>query len=304
MRVAFFGTPGEAVPILDAVADVAEIAVVVTRPDKPRHRSGRPLPPPVKEAATARHLAVAQPSRSTDLAELVAGLDAAVVAAYGRIVPPDALAAPRAGFVNVHFSLLPRWRGASPVVRSILADDPVTGVTLMRMDAGLDTGPILTSAATPIDPEETAGMLTDRLADIGAFLIRRDLGAVVAGEVVATPQDDAAATAAGKVGGDEAFLDPARHRARAIVLAVRAFNPRPGAWSIVDGSRMKVWRARSAAADSPPAGVAERRGGQVLLGAVDGAVELLEIQPAGKPVLAAMAWMNGRRGEPARFGAP
>lgn len=304
MRLAFFGTPEEAVPILEAVAGIAEVAIVVTRVDKPQGRSGRLIPPPVKVAAAELGLAVAQPSRMAELAGLVEGVDAAVVAAFGRIVPGPALAVPRAGFVNVHYSLLPRWRGASPVVRAVLAGDATTGVTLMQMDEGLDTGPILATAETPIDPAETAGELTMRLADLGADLVRRRLADIVAGEVPVTPQDDLGATAAAKVTVEEAFLDPLRHRAGPLVRAVLAYNPRPGAWGVVDGERLKVWRAAPSADSGPEPGVAQRQGGRVLLGTADGAVELLEVQPPGRPSMAAAAWMNGRRGEPARFTVP
>lgn len=304
MRLAFFGTPEEAVPILEAIAGIAEVAIVVTRVDKPQGRSGRLVPPPVKAAAVELGLAVAQPSRMADLAGLVDGVDAAVVAAFGRIVPGPALAVPRAGFVNVHYSLLPRWRGASPVVRAVLAGDAMTGVTLMQMDEGLDTGPILATADTPIDPAETAGELTMRLADLGADLVRRRLADIVAGRVVASPQDDLRATAAAKVTVEEAFLDPRRHRAGPLVRAVLAYNPRPGAWGIVDGERLKVWRAGPSAESGLEPGVAQRVGGRVVLGAADGAVELLEVQPPGRPAMPAAAWMNGRRGEPARFTDP
>ncbi|HLE38465.1 MAG TPA: methionyl-tRNA formyltransferase [Acidimicrobiia bacterium] len=302
MRAAFLGTPDEAVPILAAVGDVADVTVVITRPDAPRGRSGRPVPPPVKVSAEERGWRVEQPERAAEIGPLVADADVAVVAAFGRLIPGPVLAVPPAGFVNVHFSLLPRWRGASPVVRAILAGDGETGVTLMQMDEGLDTGPMFAWAATRVDPEEPAGTLTDRLAGMGADLVRSRLGEVVAGSLRPVPQDGTRATAAGKVTVEEAFLDPGRHRKEPVVRAVRAFNPRPGAWGIVGGERIKVWRARPGAGVVSP-GTAILQGGAVLLGVADGVVELVEVQPTGRPVMSAVAWMNGRRGAPAVFGS-
>ncbi|MBI5158131.1 MAG: methionyl-tRNA formyltransferase [Acidimicrobiia bacterium] len=300
MRAAFLGTPDAAVPILAALGAIAEVTVVITRPDKPRGRSGDPQPPPVKVAAGRHGWPVAQPVRAAELAGLVRGVDVAVVAAYGRIVPGEALAIPAAGFVNVHFSLLPRWRGASPVVRAILAGDTETGVTLMRLDEGLDTGPTFDRVATPIGADETTGDLTSRLAVLGARLLASRLEAIVAGALPPVAQDPTRATAAGKVAVEEAHLDPRRHRVAALLRAVRAFNPKPGAWSVVEGERLKVWAARPAHGQVA-AGTAERRDGAVLLGAADGVVELMTVQPAGKPSMSAAAWMNGRRGAPAVF---
>jgi len=300
IRAAFLGTPDAAVPVLSALGAIAEVTIVITRPDKPRGRSGDPQPPPVKVEAARQGWPVAQPERSADLAALVRGADVAVVAAYGRIVPGEALATPAAGFVNVHFSLLPRWRGASPVVRAILAGDPETGVTLMRLDEGLDTGPTFDRMTTPIGGDETTGDLTTRLADLGARLLVSRLDAIVAGTLRSVPQDPAGATAAGKVTVDEAHLDARRHHTEPVLRAVRAFNPTPGAWAVVEGERLKVWEARPASGEVAP-GTAERRDGAVLLGTADGVVALVTVQPAGRPAMPATAWMNGRRGAPAVF---
>ncbi|HAX82687.1 MAG TPA: methionyl-tRNA formyltransferase [Actinobacteria bacterium] len=299
-RAAFLGTPAEAVPVLEALAEVAIITRVITRPDRPKGRSGKVSPPPVKIVAHRQGWEVAQPERTADLAALVAGCDVAVVAAYGRIVPEMALRVPSAGFVNVHFSLLPRWRGASPVVRAILAGDAMTGVTLMQLDAGLDTGPILDRVETPIGPEESAGELTTRLAHLGAGLLRDRLEAVVSGVLRPLAQDETAATAAGKVTVAEAHLDPKRHHTTAMLRAVRAFNPKPGAWGRVEGLRLKVWVARPAVGEVP-AGTAVTMGKAVVLGTADGAIELVMVQPEGRSPLAAIDWMNGRRGAAAEF---
>lgn len=300
IRAAFLGTPPEAVPVLEALSEVASITRVITRPDRPRGRSGSASPPAVKVVAQRHDWEVAQPERSADLAALVQGCDIAVVVAYGRIIPEAALHVPPSGFVNVHFSLLPRWRGASPVVRAVLAGDATTGVTLMQLDAGLDTGPILDRVETTIGPEEAAGELTMRLAHLGAGLVRDRLGAVVAGAVPAIAQDDTAATAAGKVTVAEAHLDPRRHHTVAMLRAVRAFNPKPGAWSLVEGQRLKVWVARPAVGAAPP-GTALLAGRAVVLGTADGLIELVTVQPEGKSPMAARDWMNGRRGIPAQF---
>lgn len=305
-RAVFMGTPEAAVPILDALRDVAEVALVVTRPDRSQGRSKRLVPPPVKDAAVGWGLDVAQPTRAAELFEAVAAAEpaVAVVAAYGRIIKPELLDLPAHGFVNVHFSLLPRWRGASPVARAILAGDDVTGVSLMVMDEGLDTGPIIEMIETEISPSDTTGTLTGRLADLGADMIRSTLPAFLDGGSVPMPQDDARATAAAKIEVEEAFVDPMRHSAAAVDRAVRAFNPKPGAWALVEGERFKIHRVVPSDAESPEPGVAEVRGGEVLLGTRTGAVRLLDVQPAGKPAMEAQAWMNGRRGEPAIFENP
>jgi methionyl-tRNA formyltransferase len=306
MRAVFYGTPSEAVPALAALAEIAEVLLVTTRPDRPKGRSGKPQPPPVKEAALAGGWPVAQPERAVADLERLRSLtpDVAVVVAYGQLLPGAVLAVPAAGFLNVHFSLLPRWRGASPVVRTLLAGDAVTGVTLMALDEGLDTGPVVAVEPTSVQPGETAGELTARLAALGASMLTTHLRAYLAGQITPRPQPEAGATAAARVRVEEAFVDPARHRAEAILRAVRAFNPRPGAWTALDGVRVKLWRSRPATGPGPGPGVAAAVGEGVFLGAADGPVELLEVQPAGRGRMEAAAWMRGRRLEPARFTRP
>ena len=303
MRAVFLGSPPEAVPSLEALVEIAEVPLVITQPDRPRGRSKQPLPPEVKVAAERLGLEVAQPTNRDELSGALQGAapDVALLTAYGRLIRPEALAVPPHGFVNVHFSLLPRWRGASPVVRAILAGDRTTGVTLMQMDEGLDTGPTIAVRGTVIGDHESAGSLTRRLAEMGADLVRDDLGRFVNGELRAKPQPSEGVTAAGKVTTEEAHIDPVRHSAEAVLRAVRAFDPRPGAWTTLDGERLKVWEARPADGEVEP-GVAISDGDDVLLGCADGAVRLLEVQPAGKPRMTASDWMRGRRGEPARLG--
>lgn len=306
MRAVFYGTPAEAVPALAALAEVAEVALVTTRPDRPRGRSGKPQPPPVKEAALARGLAVAQPERAADHLERLRSLapDVAVVVGFGQLLPPALLAVPAAGFLNVHFSLLPRWRGASPVVRALLAGDPVTGVTLMVLDEGLDTGPVVAMDPVTVRPGETAGELTGRLATLGARMLAAHLPAYVAGEITPRPQPAEGATAAARVRVQEAFVDPSRHSRDAVLRAVRAFDPKPGAWTVLDGERIKLWGAQPAAGSEPGPGVVATVGGTVLMGTTDGPVELADVQPAGRARMAAAAWMRGRRGRSARFTRP
>jgi methionyl-tRNA formyltransferase len=230
--------------------------------------------------------------------------DVAVVVAYGQILPADLLAVPGHGFVNVHFSLLPRWRGASPVVRTILAGDSVTGVTLMQLDAGMDTGPVLAVSPTAVGDDETAGELTARLAVMGAAMLGEHLPAYIAGDISPRPQPETGATAAARVKVEEAFVDPSRHHASAVLRAVRAFDPKPGAWTELDGVRIKLWRARPAAGPGPGPGVAALVEGVVLLGTADGPVELIEVQSEGRNRMAAGDWMRGRRLQPARFTPP
>jgi methionyl-tRNA formyltransferase len=303
IRSVFMGTPEAAVPILDALRRISDVDLVVTRADKPRGRSKRPVSPPVKDAALEWDLDVAQPTAAAGLYDVIARVepDVVVVAAYGRIIRPDLLSLPRNGFVNVHFSLLPRWRGASPVARAILAGDGVTGVALMVMDEGLDTGPVIGMVETEIATDDTTGTLTARLSDLGAEMVTTSLPLFLDGEISPTAQDDELATAAAKIETAEAFVDPELHSVEAVDRAIRAFNPKPGAWSIVDGERMKLWRAEVASGDGPKPGVAAVIDGEVLLGTRTGSMRLLEVQPSGKGPMEAAAWMNGRRGEPARF---
>jgi methionyl-tRNA formyltransferase len=300
VRAAFLGTPSPAIPSLAALADVADVAVVVTRPDKPQGRSGRPSPPPVKTAAREWGFPIEQPTSSAELRAVLEplDLDVAVVVAYGRILPADVLAVARFGFVNVHFSRLPRWRGAAPVERAILEGDPVTGVSLMRLDEGLDTGPVISVIETPISDDETGGSLTARLAHLGARLLDDSLPAYLAGSLQPADQLDAGATHASVLKKEEAQITPATPAARAERM-IRAFHPRPGAWCLVEGDRLKILAAAVDGADLPP-GRIEIRDGAPHLGLPGGSLLLSTVQPAGRQVQPASEWMNGRRGEPAQ----
>ena len=243
MKVVFAGTPGFATASLAALLDAPhEVALVLTQPDRPSGRGLKPQPSAVKALAQSRGLPLLQPAKlgaeaiSTVLA---ARPDAIVVAAYGLMVPPALLEAPPYGCLNVHASLLPRWRGAAPIQRALLAGDATTGITIMQMDAGLDTGPILLQEVLPIAPSETTGTLHDKLAALGARLIVTALAARPAPLL----QDAALATYARRIAKEEAVIDW-RRAADEIERQVRAFDPAPGAQTRLDGHALKVWRAR------------------------------------------------------------
>ncbi|HSF86463.1 MAG TPA: methionyl-tRNA formyltransferase [Acidimicrobiia bacterium] len=300
MRAAFLGTPSAAVPPLAALLDVADVPVVVTRPDAPKGRSGRPAPPPVKLAAAEWGIEVAQPASSKELLTVLRGhaLDLGVVVAYGRILGSEALATTRAGFVNLHFSLLPRWRGAAPVERSILAGDAVTGISLMHLDEGMDTGPIISAVETPIEDDETGGTLTARLSYLAGELLSEALPAYMAGALQPAAQISAAATYAARLHTEEGKLDPSQP-AEELARRVRGYNPRPGAWLEIAGQRLKVWEAVPVGEAGVATGRIDMVGDDVILGTGDGGLSMRRVQPAGKRPIAALTWMNGRRREPA-----
>ena len=292
MKVVFFGTPADAVPALDALhAAGHQIALVVTQPDRRRGRGSEPSPSPVKAAADALGLPVLTPEKSREVVDDVArtGADLGVVVAFGQLLPPALLEALPHGFVNVHFSLLPRWRGAAPVERAVLAGDRETGVCIMALEAGLDTGPVYARERTPIGAQETAGELRARLVGIGTDLLVDTLPRVPV--TVPEPQTGDP-TYADKLTVDEFALDwdqPAEELAR----IVRAGNPRPGAWSTDHGTRLKFWRVRalSACIDAEPGTVF----GHTRVATGEGALELVEVQPEGRRAMDANAWLAGRR---------
>lgn len=303
MRGAFLGTPAAAIPALAATADIVDVDLVITRPDAPRGRSGKPMAPPVKLAAIEWGVPVLQPASAEELLAALRGrgFDIGVVVAYGRILQAEVLAATRLGFVNVHFSLLPRWRGAAPVERAILAGDESTGVSLMQIDEGLDTGPVIAAIETPIGPDETGGSLTSRLSYLGAEMIDEVLPGYLDGDRQPAPQMAGGASTATRLHPDEGRIIATTGAAEALRM-VRAFNPRPGAWFMAGGERYKVNRGLETVDPAPP-GEIQLTSGCVLLGVADEAIELLEIQPPGRKPMSARDWMNGRRGEPLRLDA-
>ena len=241
MRVGFAGTPAFAAAALDAILDAGfEVPLVLTRPDRPQGRGLRVQPSPVKALASARGIAILQPpalrTADSQAAALEVPLDALVVAAYGLILPTAILGWPRHGCINIHASLLPRWRGAAPVERAILEGDRETGISLMRMEAGLDTGPVIEQVRVPIANDDTGGTLTARLAAVGAAAIVAALGRLRdAGDLPATPQAEAGATYAPKIARAEAAVDWSLG-AEAIARRVRAFDPAPGATAMLGGA--------------------------------------------------------------------
>ena len=300
MRIAFFGTPDAAVPSLEAFLadDGVDVAAVVTNPDRPSGRGHKLQPPPVKVAASAAGVTVLQPDRPREILDELRNLelDACAVVAYGSLLPTDVLEAGGRGFVNLHFSLLPAWRGAAPVQHSILAGDGRTGVTCFVLEAGMDTGPVLLTAETGIEPSETAGELVARLAVMGAPVLVNAVRGLVDGSLTPMPQDHDRATLAPKITPDDARVDWTGE-ALSVINAVRAFNPMPGAWTTLRGDRVKVHRV--AAAEDDVAGepglvsAGDARGPVVACGS--GGVVLLEVQPAGKPRMAGADFANGYR---------
>jgi methionyl-tRNA formyltransferase len=292
VRIAYLGTPVDAVPPLRALLDAGhDVALVITQPDRRRSRGAGAHPSPVKQAALDLGLAVRTPAKAREVTEEVAasGADLGVVVAFGQLLPVSLLEAIDHGFVNMHFSLLPRWRGAAPVERAILAGDSETGVCLMRIEAGLDTGPVYATTRVPIGPTETAGELHERLVDAGTRLLVEQLPSVLS----ATPEpQQGEATYADKLEVDEFRLDPSRPPAD-LERLVRAGNPRPGAWCTVGGRRLKVWRAHEAEG-AVPSGVIDTAGG---LGTEHGVLVLDEVQPEGKRPMPASAWRAGVRGD-------
>ena len=301
MGAVFLGSPAAAVASLCALADVDDVDLVVTQPDKPSGRNRRVAPSPVAVAAQQFGFPVAKPSGREELAEILTELDSTfgLVVAYGAILTPVMLATLPAGFLNVHFSLLPRWRGAAPVERAIAAGDDRTGVTLMRIDEGLDTGPIIGEIATPIGSDETGGSLTARLSHLGASLVDATVPDYLSGRRTPVPQIDAGATHAALLTKAEAALDP---RATAVEAerAVRAFTPRPGAWMATPDGSLRVHHA-DIVETRAEAGSITGSSGSVIAGFAEGALRLRVVQPEGKARQPADAWMNGRRGEPTTF---
>lgn len=293
MRVVFMGTPSFAVPALRAlVAAGHELCAAYSQPPRPGGRRGQALTPsPVQLAAQELGVPVRTPVTLRDLevqAEFAAlEADVAIVAAYGLILPQSVLEAPRHGCLNIHASLLPAWRGAAPIQRAILAGDPITGVTIMQMEAGLDTGPMLAVARTPV-AGKTAGELTAELAKLGAALMVEVLADLPGHHP--RPQPELGATYAKKIDKAETRLDFA-HDAELLERRVRAFAPVPSAWFVLDGERCKVLKAEVVNREGAPGTVLD---GQLTIACGHGALRPLVIQRAGKPVMDTAALLRGR----------
>jgi methionyl-tRNA formyltransferase len=297
LRVAFFGTPDIARTILDRLfqANADDVALVVSQPDRPRGRGKKVEPTPVKALAEARGVEVVQPLKLKDgvLAAQIrrAEIDLGIVVAYGRILPIDLFEAPRFRTWNVHASLLPRHRGASPIQHAILAGDRETGVTLMQLSEGMDEGAVLLSAAIPLDGTETGGGLTERLARLGADVLIEGLGRAKRGGLTVTPQDPSRATSAPLLEKKDGELDLSLPAA-VLERKVRAFDPWPSASLVLGGEAVKVLRAQVVASRGEPGRILEC-GPRLILATCEGALEIVELQPPGKRPMAAADFLRG-----------
>ncbi len=297
----FLGTPAFAVPSLDALWGLQQggaisVVGVVTQPDRPGNR-GRMASPAVKDRATALGLPVLQPAKlAREAIEEITSLrpDVLVWAAYGNLIPRALIDAARKRAVNVHASLLPRWRGAAPVARAILEGDRETGVTLMEGTSELDAGPILLQERTPIDPSETAGELTARLAEIGARLLERELPRYLNGEVRGRPQDPQRVTIAAKLTTPDGLIDWTRP-ADEIARRVRGVSPDPGAHTTLNGQRLVITRATIAGGSPSHNGTVRIRDGVPHVAGGAGWVRLDEVRPAGKRTMSGADWARGAR---------
>ena len=297
MQVVFFGSPDFAVPTLRALIDSPYRPVaVVTQPDRGAGRGRRLRRPPVAEVAADAKIQVLQPPRLRDpdaMAEIAAlAPDLQIVAAYGQLLPPAVLAAPRHGTLNVHASLLPRWRGASPVSAAIAAGDAETGATIMLIDETEDTGPILTQRATPIGKRETAGELSDRLAELGAALLLETIPRWQAGEIAPQPQDAALATRARRVRKEAGAIDWSQSAAQ-IARNVRAYTPWPGAFARLDGQRVRLAAASAEGGAGAAGEIVSAAADAIRVSTGEGIVAVERLQRAGKRELSAAEFARG-----------
>ena len=310
MRLAFLGTPAFAVPTLEAIVSAGhDVAAVITQPDRPRGRGRESAAPPVKEAALRHGLPVYQPERvrRPEAVEYLRALrtEAMVVVGYGQIIPQSVIDLAPLGIVNVHASLLPAYRGAGPIQWAIVNGETVTGVTTMRIDAGLDTGDMLLKAETPIGPEETAPELGARLASMGAILLVETLQKLAAGEIVPQPQDGARATYAPMLKKEDGRIDWSLPAA-AIHNRVRGLQPWPGAYTTFHGQSLHLWKSRVAAIEAvraAPGSFISVKPPAVACGA--GVLELIDVQLEGRKRIPAADFINGQRILPAEsLGGP
>jgi methionyl-tRNA formyltransferase len=297
-RLVFMGSPEFAIPTLHALAENYQVVGVVTQPDRPAGRGRSLKPAPIKILADELGLPVIQPGRLTEpkaLAQLHRwSPDLIIVAAFGQILKPDVLNLPPHGCLNIHASLLPRWRGAAPIQAAILNGDLQTGTTIMLMDPGLDTGPIISQREMQIAPDDTAGSLSSRLAKLGAELLVESLPAYLNGDLIPKSQDDSLATYAPMLKKSQGRLDfsqPAEELAR----RVRAFNPWPGTFMIWKGSRLSIHHARTENSSSTAIGKRSIHAGWPAVVTGDGLLVLVEVQPAGKRSMPGDVFLRGAR---------
>jgi methionyl-tRNA formyltransferase len=302
LRLAFAGTPVLAATILDRLLQqrIHAIKFVITRPDRPAGRGRKPTPSPVKTLAENHGLAIKQPTRpqeiDPDLA--LADIDALVVAAFGMILPAEILHRPKLGCINVHTSLLPRWRGAAPIQRAIQAGDKITGVTIMQIEADVDKGDILLQRECVIDPDDTAGSLHDKLAHLGATCLLEALDGLAQNTLVPLKQDDQMATYANKLTKQEAIINWNRP-ALELVRTVRAFNPVPIAHTVLHSTAMRIWEADCAnlkTTTAPPGTVLSAGTDGILVATATDALRIKRLQLPGKKVMSAGEFVNGHPG--------
>ncbi|MHA2853499.1 methionyl-tRNA formyltransferase [Paenibacillus lautus] len=303
MNIVFMGTPAFAVPSLEMlIAEGYTIAAVVTQPDRPQGRKKVLTPTPVKEAALRHGIPVLQPQRLRN-PEAVAELaeykpDLIVTAAYGQILPKSVLDMPALGCLNVHGSLLPAYRGGAPIQRSIINGESVTGITLMYMAEGLDTGDMIARAEVPIEDDDTAGTMFEKLSQAGAELLRRELPRLVKGKVEAEPQDDSKATYAPNLTRDDEKIDWSR-TSREIYDQIRGLVPYSGGFTLWNGEVFKVWAAakpdsaQKASGDAQPGTVLELQEKGIVVKTGDGTLTLLTVQPSGKKAMDAAQFVRG-----------
>lgn len=296
MRVLFAGTPAVAVPSLNALVEAGfDVVAVLTRPDAPVGRKRVLTPSPVAARAAELGIDVIRAARvDAEATEQISAArpDVAAIVAYGGLVPPAALAVPSHGWVNLHFSLLPAWRGAAPVQRSVIAGDDVTGAVTFQLEEGLDTGPVFGTLTETVGPEDTAGELLERLSHSGAVLLAQTLSAIETGKAAPVPQSGDV-TVAPKLTLEDGHINWS-HPALAIGRQARGVTPEPGAWTVLAGQRVKLEpvRLRPDVTDLRPGSVANN-GKSVLVGTGSHAVELTRIQPAGKKMMSAADWARG-----------
>lgn len=302
-RIVFLGSPEAAVPTLEALSAHFEVGLVVTQPDRPRGRSGTPQPGPVKQAALALGLEVTQPATHDELhGTLVHSkpFDVGIVVAYGRIIRGESLAIPGEGMLNVHFSLLPRWRGAAPVNRALMEGDTMTGVTIIKLDDGLDTGPVLTAQAVDIEAGEDAGHLTERLARLGARLLTESLEPYLRAELMPVAQTGEGATYASKLTKSDRILSSEMSPTE-FVNRVRGLSPSPGATLEIDGVAVKILSAEVDGGNVAHS-TWEENDGWPLVGLSGGSVRLISVQSPGKSRTEGDAWLRGRPVRSGRVG--
>lgn len=305
IKVLFFGTPTFSVPTLEALyaAPDIQVAAVITQPDKPVGRGGIITPPPIKVCAESHGTPVFQPTSIRrefaslrDQLDPLGPFDLGVVIAFGQILPEEVLNFPKAGCVNIHASILPRWRGAAPIQRAIEAGDRETGVCLMRMDIGLDTGAVFSEQRVPITDTDTSSSMHDALAQAGANLLTRDISQIVSGSLPPTPQSDIGVTYAKKISSDEARIDWAKD-ANEIALKIRAFYSFPGCFTSLNGKRLKILSAHHVEQlspnDTPPGCIIQALPDTLTVQCGSGALRISELQLEGKKKMSTAEFMRG-----------